>query len=327
MNLTPFFHTIISMFVLLIIGFIAGKTKIIDSIASKKLSALIIKVGQPALIIYSLVKVIDKDMKPEEALGMVKLGMQTLLFGFAVHIAMAVVAFLVCLKFKDIDERKLTEFTMIFGNVGFLGIPVLESLLDSTGAFMGAFFIVSFNVFLWTWGICILARKRKDIKLTPKKLLNFGTVPCLIGFIFFLVIIFIKWKIYPAFELPLFVSKSFEFTSSLCTPISMLIIGALLATRSLKQIFCTWKIYLLTAVKLILLPLAVCLFLKLVGLDNWIIFAAAVISMPSATTVTMLAELYDINPGYSAQAVGTTSIFSVATMPLVMILAQKIAEL
>lgn len=327
MNLTPFFHTIISMFILLIIGYVAGKLKIIDGVASKKLSELIIKIGQPALIIYSLVKVIDKDMRPDEALGMVKLGIETLLFGFAVHIAMAIIAFLVCLKIKNIDERKLTEFTMVFGNVGFLGIPVLESLLGPTGAFMGAFFVVSFNVVLWTWGICILARKRKDIKLTPKKMINFGTVPCFTGFIFFLVIILIKWKIYPAFELPLFVSKSFEFTSSLCTPISMLIIGALLATRSIKQIFCTWKIYLLSAVKLIALPIAVCLFLKLVGLDGWIIFAAAVVSMPSATMVTMLAELYDINPGYSAQAVGTTSLFSVATMPLVMVIAQKIVEL
>ena len=327
LDLTPFFHTIIAMFVLLIVGFVAGKTKIIDSVASKKLSALIIKVGQPALIIYSLVKVIDKDMQPSEALGMVKLGMQTLLFGFAVHGAMAVVAFLVCLRFKNIDERKLTEFCMIFGNVGFLGIPVLEALIGPDGAFMGAFFVVSFNVVLWTWGICILARRRSDIRLTPRKLLNFGTVPCLIGFIFFLVIIFIKWKLAPGFELPLFVQKSFEFTSSLCTPISMLIIGALLSTRTLKQVFCSGKIYLLCLIKLILLPLAVCLFLKLVGLDNWIIFAAAVISMPSATTVTMLAELYDINPGYSAQAVGTTSLFSVATMPIVMIIAQKILEM
>ena len=49
--------------------------------------------------------------------------------------------------------------------------------------------------------------------------------------------------------------------------------------------------------------------------------------MPCATTLTMLAELYDINPRYSAQAVGTTSLFSVLTMPCVMFLAQKLVEL
>ena len=107
----------------------------------------------------------------------------------------------------------------------------------------------------------------------------------------------------------------------------MFIIGALLATCTFKQIFCSGKIYYLCAVRLIIIPLLTCGILKLIGLDGWILFAAAVTSMPCATTLTMLAELYDINPRYSAQAVGTTSLFSVLTMPCVMFLAQKLVEL
>ena len=107
----------------------------------------------------------------------------------------------------------------------------------------------------------------------------------------------------------------------------MFIIGALLATCSLKQIFSSGKLYYLSAVRLIIVPLIVCGVLKLIGLDNWILFGAAVTSMPSATTVTMLSELYDINPKFSAQAVGTTSLFSVVTMPCVMFVAQKLLEL
>ena len=58
--------------------------------------------------------------------------------------------------------------------------------------------------------------------------------------------------------------------------------------------------------------------------ELWIFFAATVIAMPTATTETMLAELYDIDPGYSAQAVGTTSLFSVITMPLVIFYVQMV---
>ena len=310
---TEFFNLILAFFILLIVGFVAGKTKIVDSVASKKLSALIIKIGQPALIINSLIKM-------EYSTSKLKLGFETLAFGFAVHILMAALAFLAFRGFKNTDEQKLTEFASIFGNVGFLGIPILRSLFGADGEFMGAFFIVSFNVFLWTWGIMILARKRKDIKLTPKKLLNFGTVPCLIGFLLYLCC-------RPFFAFPTFVMKSFEFTASICTPVSMFIIGALLATCTFKQIFCSGKIYYLCAVRLIIIPLLTCGILKLIGLDGWILFAAAVTSMPCATTLTMLAELYDINPRYSAQAVGTTSLFSVLTMPCVMFLAQKLVEL
>jgi predicted permease len=310
---TEFFNLILAFFILLIVGFVAGKTKIIDSVASKKLSALIIKVGQPALIINSLIKM-------EYSADKLSLGFKTLLFGFVIHIFLALLAFLAFRGFKSVNEQKLTEFAAIFGNVGFLGMPILRSLFGDEGEFMGAFFIVSFNVFLWTWGIMILARKRKDIKLTPKKLLNFGTVPCFIGFMLYLCC-------RPFFQFPTFVMKSFEFTASICTPVSMFIIGALLATCTFKQIFCSGKIYYLCAVRLIIVPLIVCGLLKLVGLDDWILFAAAVTSMPCATTLTMLAELYDIEPRYSAQAVGTTSLFSTFTMPCVMFLAQKLVEL
>ena len=310
---TEFFNLILAFFVLLMVGVVAGKTKIVDSVASKRLSALIIKIGQPALIINSLIKM-------EYSTSKLKLGFQTLGFGFAIHIFMALLAFFAFRGFKNNDEQKLTEFATIFGNVGFLGIPILRSLFGVDGEFMGAFFVVTFNVFLWTWGIMILARKRKDIKLTPKKLLNFGTVPCFIGFVLYLCC-------RPFFQFPTFVMKSLEFTASLCTPISMVIIGALLATCTLKQIFCSGKIYYLCAVRLLLIPLIICGILKLIGLDGWILFAAAVTSMPCATTLTMLAELYDINPKYSAQAVGTTTLFSVVTMPCVMYIAQKLVEL
>ena len=310
---TEFFNLILAFFILLIVGYVAGKTKVVDSVASKKLSALIIKIGQPALIINSLIKM-------EFSAGKLSLGFKTLAFGFVIHIFMAVLAFVAFRGFKNIDEQKLTEFATIFGNVGFLGIPILKSLFGDEGEFMGAFFIVSFNVFLWTWGIMILARKRDDIKITPKKLINFGTVPCFIGFVLYICC-------RPFFAFPSFVMKSFEFTASICTPISMFIIGALLATCTLKQIFCSGKIYYLCAIRLVIIPIITCALLKLIGLDSWILFAAAVTSMPCATTLTMLAELYDINPRYSAQAVGTTSLFSIITMPCVMFLAQKLVEL
>ncbi len=308
----PFFNTIITLFILLMIGVVAGKFNIIDSIASKRLSTIIIKIGQPALIISSLIKM-------EYSAKNLKLGLQTLAFGFAFHIVISAIAFLIFIKFKDINERKLTEFCAIFGNVGFLGIPILESLLGDKGAFMAAFFVVSFNVVLWTWGICILARKRDDIKLTPKKLLNFGTVPCMIGFVLYLCC-------RPFFEFPAFIMSGLSYTASLCTPVSMLIIGALLATRSMKQIFCSGKIYLLCAIKLLAVPLLVALCMKLFGFGkDWIIFGTAMAGMPSATMVTMFAETYDIEPGYSAQAVGATSLFSTITLPAVIILAQLIA--
>ena len=189
---------------------------------------------------------------------------------------------------------------------------------------MASFIVASFNILMWTLGILILGRKRDDIKLTLKKaLINKGTIPSLIGFAVFILPAFI-----PGFRLPPFALSSLSYISSLCTPVSMLIIGALLASRTAKQIFGSGKVYYSCLFTLIVIPLLVCVLMKLMGFsDMWILFATVITSMPSATSVSMLAELYDISPGFSAQCVGTSSLFSIATMPCVIWIAQKIVEI
>ncbi len=316
MNVYALLNMVATLFLMLIVGFVAGKRGVVSPVASKNLSRLIITIAQPALIIYSLVRM-------DYAADTLGLGFLTFLFGLCAHALLCALSFLAFCRFKHPDERKLSEFAAIFGNAGFIGIPILESLFGARGAFMGAFFVVSFNLVVWTWGISILARGRDDIKLTVRKIfINFGTVPSAIGLVFFLM------KGIPGFFIPQPVMMGLSYISSLCTPVSMLIIGALLASRTPKQIFGSGKIYYHCFIKLIFLPLFMALLMKLLGFDAmWIQFAAVVISMPSATSVTMLAELYDVAPAYSAQTVGTSTLLSIATMPCVLFLVQKLIEL
>lgn len=317
MDLISFTNTIAALFVMLAVGFLAGKIGIIDSPASKKLSELILKISQPALIIASLTSV---SYSPEN----LKLGLMTFLVGFILHGFFAAVAFAVCIKFKNLDEKKIMNMLIIFGNTGFIGIPLLTSLIGAVGGFMASFMVVSFNTLLWTLGIAILGKGRDDIKLTLKKaLVNKGTVPSLIGFVLFLLP-----ALFPTFTIPAFASSALSSLSALCTPVSLLIIGALLSTRTPKQILGSPKIYYVCLFKLFVIPLSVCLITKLLGLDDiWIIFATTISAMPCATSVTMLAETYDIAPAFSAQGVGASTLFSVVSMPLVMWIAQKIIEL
>jgi predicted permease len=137
-DFTSFLNTVITMFVILVVGYVLGKTNVIDGIASKKLSKLIVAVAQPALIINSI---ISKQYSPEN----LKLSLISLTFGFVMHFIMSLIAFVACLKIKDLNERKITEFAMVFGNIGFLGIPVLGSLFPDNGEYVASFFVVSFN--------------------------------------------------------------------------------------------------------------------------------------------------------------------------------------
>lgn len=310
-DFTSLLNTIATLFLLLTVGFVAAKVNIIDEVSSKKLSDFVLKIGNPLLIINAIIGI-------EFSFENLKLGFFTLGAGILIHVLMALIAFLIALKIKNQNERKITEFTMIFGNVGFIGLPILNSLFGAEGLFFGAFIVVGFNIFVWTWGISIIARGRDDIKLTVKKIfLNYGTVPSAIGLVIYLIKYFL--------ELPAFIYTSTSYLASICTPITMIITGALLARRTAAQIFFTPKVYLVAAVKLVAVPLIVCALTSLIGLsDMWVLFFTTIIAMPSAAMVSMFANVYDINPDYAAQIVGTTSLLAMGTIPLVLWIAPKI---
>lgn len=316
MNFPALLSINLTLFLLIICGWLCRRWKIIDTAASKRFSKLILSVGQPMLIVASLN---NAEYSPEN----LKLAGQVTLLGFALHALIATLAYFMCKLIKrNFNKAKIFEFSLVFGNCGFIGFPILDSLLgNGFGSFLGAFYVISFHLFFWTWGILIFARGRDDIKLTPKKiLLNFGTVPCAIGVLLY----FLK----PVFVLPDFAGNFMNYLGNLCTPISVLVTGALLATISLRQMFTNWKLYLHSLLKLILFPLAVCVLATIIGLPELLVLlATAMTAVPCGASVSMLAELYDIEPAYASQTVGMTSILSTATLPVIMLLAKWILSL
>ena len=335
----PLLTIILTLFFLMICGFVARKTKIIDTSASKALSKLIISIGQPMMIISALAKA-DYNQKN------ITIAWQVVVLSTLMHLLMALLAFLFCkLLKKHPDQNKIFEFSLVFANAGFIGFPILDAIFgDGIGSFMGAFYVISFHLMLWTWGIMILARGREDIKLTPKKVFfNYGTVPCAIGIVIFLLKGVISLPTDSAL-LPVCnaFGSFFAYLGNLCTPISVLVTGALLATISLPRMFTNGKLYLHSGIKLIAFPLIICGLTKLAlmgitfAFPNaltsetvriYILLSAAMAGVPSAATISMLAELYDIEPGYASQSVGMTSILSTATLPVVMIFAEWVANL
>lgn len=293
-------------------GFGLRRAGVIDNVFSKNLSTLIVKVAQPMLVISSLISLEYTRENLMRGLGAVVLS-------FALHTGMGIAAHFAVKGFRDADERKISEFAIMFTNCGFIGFPIIESLYGKDGLFCGAFYVVGFHLFIWTWGMAILSRGRNDIKLTPKKIfVNFGTIPCLIGFILFLI----PWP------MPAFLVKTTDYLASLATPISVLITGSLIATGSMRDLFGRFGNYAVSFLRLILFPVAVCVALKLCGLGEFmIIFGTVMAAMPSASVITMFGELYDINPGYASRIVGITSMLCVVTLPLLVAFASFVAKM
>ncbi|GEM_PF-303219 len=320
-DLSAFYSVVGTMFLMLVCGYVCRKLKIITDTSSKGLSALIIKIAQPFLIINSIA---TAECTTEN----LKLAGKVTLLGICAHAFLCVLAFGLARFIKKPDDRKIGEFVMIFANCGFLGFPVLESIYGSIGRFMGGFYIIGFHLFLWSWGIAILARGRDDIKLTWKKIIiNYGTVPVTIGLIIYLLNIpfpgFLNNAVLGA------VVGMGEYLSSLCTPISLLVTGALIATKPLKSLFNNLSAYYVGAVRLLVFPAIVCvigcLFAKM-GLLNadLVLLLTLMSSFPAASTISMLGDLYNVSPDLASQEVGLTTLLSCATLPLVVLMANTV---
>lgn len=324
MNFDALNVVVATLTILLAVGFLCRKVGIINDVSSKNLSKLILMVGQPAMLVYSM-------SNAEYTEENVKMAWIMLGLGFVFHGVLAVLSYFLALPYKkNLDEEKISEFSFMFTNCAFIGFPIFEALLGAKGLFMAAFLVFSFNILLWTWGLAIFGRKRDDIKLNIKKVLvNFGTIPCVIGFVFYLLKA-------PSigFEMPEFISKALGYITNLCTPISVLITGALIATQSPKKIFGSWKLYYFNIIKLFVLPMLICLISKVLlilvpvdGMEIYATFLTAAAALPAASTVTMMSETYGLDSGYSSVVVGTSSIISVLSMPLTLMLAQWILNL
>lgn len=303
MSLASLLSTVATLALLLIIGFGAGKLGYVDALSTERLSTLIVKIGQPFLIINSL---ISQEYSAEN----LKTGLKILALGLCLHAFMALIAFLLARPVKDFDEQKLSEYSMFFANCGFIGFPIVNSIYGAEGLFYGAFYIVSFHLFVWTWGILILARKRKDIKVTPKSIImNFGTMPCLIGFVLYA----------SQLPLPAPVLQLSSYLAAICTPISIIISGANIARRSLKKMLTNKNVYWVNVVKLVVMPFLVALATWLIGLPEYmIVFGTIMAAMPCPAVVTMFGELYRISPGYAAELVGSSTIFcTLSIFPMV----------
>ena len=303
MSLASLLSTVATLALLLIIGFGAGKLGYVDALSTERLSTLIVKIGQPFLIINSL---ISQEYSAEN----LKTGLKILALGLCLHAFMALIAFLLARPVKDFDEQKLSEYSMFFANCGFIGFPIVNSIYGAEGLFYGAFYIVSFHLFVWTWGILILARKRKDIKVTPKSIImNFGTMPCLIGFVLYA----------SQLPLPAPVLQLSSYLAAICTPISIIISGANIARRSLKKMLTNKNVYWVNVVKLVVMPFLVALATWLIGLPEYmIVFGTIMAAMPCPAVVTMFGELYRISPGYAAELVGLSTIFcTLSIFPMV----------
>jgi len=290
---------VIIMFVLIMLGFFITKLKMFNEEGKAQFSEILVSIVTPCVIINAFQVDFQVSLAKE------------LLLVFLSAIIIHVIAILIGqLLYKD---RPIDSTSIVYSNCGFMAIPLLQAVLGNTGVFFGAAYIGVFNALVWTHGVFVFT---KGHGLSLKKIfLN----PGIIGVVLGLALFFLRIR------LPHILLQPIQYMAGLNTPVAMLLLGAFLANVKFGSIFKNIHLYIVSILRLLVLPL-ICMFvLKLIPIGETAYMSLLILSAcPVATMIAIFAQRYNLDRGYASQLVAINTVVSIFTIPLVVYISSFI---
>lgn len=298
------------LYILVAVGAIADKAGIYTEKVAKSCTDLLFYIITPAVIIESFLSL---EYNPETAKGL----FIALACGFVLHIVSAALSALVFNR-CSMDEACIYKYSCAYGNCGYMALPLASAVLGDEGVFYCSAVVISFQVFSFTHGIYTITKGKEGekVKFDIKKLvLNPGVISVIVGLPLFLLSV----------RLPEIISSPINYIASLNTPVAMLIFGTYIANTDFKTIFKNWRIFAVSLVKLIILPLILLTGFRLAGITGTLLVALSISAgAPTANNTVMFAAKYDRNTGLASQTVAVVSFISIITLPVMIALAQSL---
>ena len=290
------------LFILMLLGYFVRKKNKITDATCKDLSWIVVNLANPAMILNGSVNS-EKGIEGTELL-------MTMLLAVSIFAVLIVLSLLIPLVLR-VPKKSAGVYRVmtIFSNIGFMGFPVVSALYGNEALLYAAVFQIPFNLLIYTYGILALkSGEGEKEKMDLKKVLNIGVFSCFVSILLSFVQI----------PMPSFVKTTVSMLSNLTAPLSMMVIGASMATIDLKKLFMDVKLLLFAGLKLIVIPVAGLFLLKLFVHNEMLLGVCMVmIATPVASMTAMLSQQYDGDYELASKGVALTTILSVATMPLV----------
>ena len=296
---------VIILFILIGVGFVCGKTKFLADTAVTGITDFVLYVVTPCVMIQSFQREFEASL--------VKSFFQALLFTLVITILSYFIA-RYTLRDQNKQRESVYRFAAVFSNCGFMALPLESALLGPDGMFFGAAFLAVFNILSWTMGLLMMSRNKQ--LLSVKRLVtNPGVLGVFIGLILF----------FTSTTLPELISSPVNYIAALNTPLPMVVIGYHLSHAKLSIIFRDFRAWLTIAERLIIIPLIGLAIGIVSGMDATALTACMVaLCAPTAALCTMFSVIYGQDAELSVGLVSCTTLFSILTMPLIIVLTQTL---
>ena len=290
------------LFFIMGIGYLIIKIKLIDIEANKLLSKLVLFVTMPCTILNT---VMSGNVEATASDAFIFIAVSFVGFALFHAVAFFIPKIMRCEK-KDYG---IYRFAMIYGNAGFMGLPVISAILGPQSVFYLAIANIPLNCLMYTLGITLISGKASKIRL--RDILN----PCLVASVLILIIFLTNFKT------PRIVTETTRIIGGMTTPGAMLAIGATLATIPFREVVTKWRLYITAAMKLLIIPAVTWLVFK-PFVSNTLILNVLVLvtAMPTAANAALLVLEFGGDEKLGSSLVFITTLLSAVTIPIVTLL-------
>ena len=296
---TIVFKQIMTMFLYMLAGYLLVKSKKLSEQGSRDLATMLIWLVIPATLVNSFCTAFS----PERLAELVQ---SALLGALALGLAMLVARLI-------FHRRPIDEFAATYSNAGFIGIPLVTASLGSEAVFYTVGIIALMNILQWIYGVQVLTGKKGAVSLKGI-LLSPVVIAVLVGLVIFVTGL--------GERLPVVVSGALKGLAALNAPLAMMVLGAYFGRVNVRAMFVNARLYLLTAIRLLLIPLLTVLVFRLTGLPQTMRMAVLIsASAPVGVNVAVYAQLHELDYAYASETVVLSTLLSLIFQPLVLMLA------
>lgn len=292
----------IIMFALMLLGLLLSRRGMITEQGSRDLSNVLLYAVIPCVILRSYMS--EFSTEKLRAMGLSAL---IAVIAFAASIAVAYLTFG--------TRHRIENFAVAFGNAGFIGIPLVTAVFGPEAAFYVVSFSTFANLLQWTYGIVIISGKKETMNLRMV-FVNPVFISMVIGIALFVL--------QPA--LPTVVTGTIGYIADGNTVLAMIILGYYLSKVQLRGLFADVRLYLFSALRLLVVPaVTILVFLPFPFARGEIALITLIAAAtPIASSTAIFAQKFDQDYRRAVSYVCLSTILSVATLPLVMLFAERL---
>ena len=292
MNLSIVFAKMAMLVLIMLLGYLCARIGITGPEFNQRVTPLVMNVLLTATILNSVLSVPDFTGRD--------------IVDYVLVLTAATVLQVVMAWFLPRSEDVgATRLVTAFGNVGFVGLPVVAAIFGDEMVFFASLCNIPFNLALYSIGAAQLSGT-DGARFDWRKVLNMPVIATLLSVVLLLSRI----------HVPAVIADTISTLAGATIPLSMLIIGTSLGAISVRAALTDWRVYAVSAVRLLVCPLLTWLVLRpfvsgvLLGIP--VLLAAC----PSAMVVTALCLQYERSDAFASKCIFLSTVLSAVTIPL-----------